>query len=586
MFGLMPKRYLRKLAFSLVGLAALTAFIGSVSSMVAGLLAEEETVQAIAQSTAEETASAVALWRTAQQQKATLVAAYVNAAVRCPQSESPGQSNLMETVAQALPAGTGILVRDEDDRVVHRRLSRGTQNSYRWDITCSLAPNQRGWHSLTLRIPTERLTEITSALVTSADAVDGRQIGILDLAVNPPVPVAGTYSTTERPTTGFSEQTGIDGTTHICYATSIVPDTVESAGTQAATSSDNWVLVLTLPKSEAYHDMIWIHSAAGIGVILGILAAIGLVPFLLRRLSKTCAEIETGVTAITSGDYSHRIACTGKDELEALCRSINSILKALDSSTGKINEDIEALTSSAMAILSASEQQQAAATQQSTSLQQTVSTVEELDLSARQAADNAQEVVSRTEEASQQILDLSEKAQRINKVSEFIDQISRQIRVLALNASIEASQVTESSSGFNVIASEIHRLAEDTRKSTTEIEDLVQDMQDATNSSVMTMEQMVESVKVIGMAMNQQSVATGQISEAMTDMNRSMSQSLESTESTVRQSDEINALARSLEEAMANLQAMKLDSETDQAQNEDTAVETGQTEQTLPGDLG
>ena len=565
MLSFMPKTFLQRLRVSLVGLIALAALVGAAGTLLAGLLSEGEAVRGSLRKTAESSASMIAVWRSEQHGKAVLVASYIGAAIGAGQGAPASRSGLLDNVAAALPEGTGALVRDADDRVVHRRLSRGAQGAYRWDITVPIASSGAGWRRLTLRIPTDGLTDVLTAAAGGSDA-PGVRVSLLDVSVSPPAFVAGDVPPQgPAPSPGVSERTDSDGVERLYCVAAVEPASAEPVEGAVTAAAENWVVEVSVPTSEAYRRELWLHVAGALGILASILIGLALLPLVIRRLGSACREISAGMEAVVSGDYTHRVQFGGKDELGRICTLTNTILETLDASTNEIESDVQALTTSSMAILAASEQQQAAATTQSTSLQETVSTVEELDLSARQAAENAQQVVLRTEEASQQILELSEKAQRINKVSEFIDQISRQIRVLALNASIEASQVSETTSGFSVIASEIHRLAEDTRKSTTEIEELVQDMQDSTNTSVMTMEQMVESVKVIGMAMNQQSVATGQISEAMTDMSRSMAQALESTQSTVQQSDEINALARSLEAATGRLRQMGASAEVSQA---------------------
>jgi len=284
-----------------------------------------------------------------------------------------------------------------------------------------------------------------------------------------------------------------------------------------------------------------------IAEVVALAAFYAVLPRLLRRLETTIRGVIATVGAVANGDLSQRVPQAGDDELSELARSINQLARSMGRSLKEIESAAQAVASSAHQILTATEEQQRVATQQSASLHETASTVEELDLSARQASENAQEVVGRTERASRQVLALSEKAQQVNKVSEVIDEVSRQIRILALNASIEGA---ENSGGFSVTASEIRRLADDTRKSTGEIDALVQDIQESTSSAVMIMEQTVESVKVIGLAMAQQSVATGQITEVMTEMNTGMRQTVESTNSTVQAGEELNRLAQSLQQTI------------------------------------
>ncbi len=277
-----------------------------------------------------------------------------------------------------------------------------------------------------------------------------------------------------------------------------------------------------------------------------------------KKLTIAMSATAETVQEIAAGDLKRRVVEQGFESQRALAVAINSLAGTLDESLDEIDNTAQAVSTAGQQILTAAEEQQHAATQQSASLHQTASTVEELDSSARQASDNAQEVVARTEKASEEILQLSEKAQRVSKASEVIDEVSRQIRILALNASIEAARSDTGGGGFSVIATEIRRLADDTRKSTGEIDTLVQDMQEATSSSAMIMEQTVESVKVIGLAMSQQSVATGQITEAMGEMNAGMRQTVETTRSTVEAGEELNSLAELMQMTIAHLRRSQI----------------------------
>lgn len=327
---------------------------------------------------------------------------------------------------------------------------------------------------------------------------------------------------------------------------------------RAAVPGMTWHVVMTAPLATVYAGARPLYWLAALTILVALAIAFAFSSYLAGHLSVQFREIGQAISAIGRGEFGRRVPETGDDELRDLASVINGLAASLEQSLGQIETAAQAVAASSQQILSAAEQQQQATAQQSASLHQTASTVEELDLSARQAAANAKEVVARTEKASRQILALSEKALRVSKASDVIDEVSRQIRILALNASIEAARSETNGGGFSVIASEIRRLADDTRKSTGEIDVLVQDMQEATSSSVMMMEQTVESVKVIGLAMSQQSVATAQITEAMTEMNASMRQAVTTTESTVQSGEELNRLALSLQETIARIRHVAL----------------------------
>ena len=313
-----------------------------------------------------------------------------------------------------------------------------------------------------------------------------------------------------------------------------------------------WDVIVRVPRAGMFSLTPWMIGAGVLAVVFGVAIMLGTLPPLTRRLGETVQKLTVAIDAISHGDFSSRVDKSGNDDLADLVVDVNTLAESLEESVAQIEAAAEAVASAAQQILATSEEHEEATNIQSSALQETASTVEEMDVSASQASENAQEVVARTERAAQQIQTLSERAQRISKVSEVIDEVSQQIRILALSASIEAARARDAG-GFSVIADEIRRLADDTSRSTSDIDALVQDVQAATAASVRTMEHTVEAVKAIGLAMSQQSVATGQITEAMSDMNAGMSEAVLFTRASVDAGEELNMMAGRLQETIGKL---------------------------------
>lgn len=83
-------------------------------------------------------------------------------------------------------------------------------------------------------------------------------------------------------------------------------------------------------------------------------------------------------------------------------------------------------------------------------------------------------------------------AERISRVLELIQEIAEQTHVLSLNAAIEAARAGEHGRGFQVIASEVRALANQTRDSIQEIMHVIQDVQEAAR----TMNQVTQTVSL------------------------------------------------------------------------------------------
>lgn len=94
------------------------------------------------------------------------------------------------------------------------------------------------------------------------------------------------------------------------------------------------------------------------------------------------------------------------------------------------------------------------------------------------------------------ILELSEHTQQIGDTIGIIEDIAEQTNMLALNAAVEAARAGENGKGFSVVASEIRKLADESKQATTKITSLIKDIQQATNSTVMATEEGSKEIEI------------------------------------------------------------------------------------------
>ncbi len=181
--------------------------------------------------------------------------------------------------------------------------------------------------------------------------------------------------------------------------------------------------------------------------------------------------------------------------------------------TSTLNQFTNNIAQSSDEIASKVERQESVANEQSSTVSQTTTTVDLLGEASRRSAQQAEEsaqsastalslaetgaqtveqtregmesLKERVREIAEQIINLSEQTEQIAGVSELVGDLANQTNMLALNAAVEAARAGEYGKGFGVVAGEIRKLADQSRKSADKINNLVTDVQAAMNSAVM-----------------------------------------------------------------------------------------------------
>jgi methyl-accepting chemotaxis protein len=260
---------------------------------------------------------------------------------------------------------------------------------------------------------------------------------------------------------------------------------------------------------------------------------------------------------------------------------VSSIATFIASRTTKsVNRIVRTIASSSSQIAVSVEQQERIASQQVDAVDRTATTMEELGESSRDCASQAAAAASGAKKAlvltaagsqavestlqgmanlkqkvgaiQQQIMQLSEQTDRIGNISIVVSDLANQTNMLALNAAVEAVRAGEHGKGFGVVASEIRKLADRSKKSVAQINLLVTDIQRAINSTVMVTDEgtktvesgvniaketaeafagvsnainnVVLSSQQISLNAKQQAIAIEQVVEAMTSLNQAAAQ--------------------------------------------------------------
>lgn len=268
-----------------------------------------------------------------------------------------------------------------------------------------------------------------------------------------------------------------------------------------------------------------------------------------------------------------------------------------------INQVVTELAASSNEIAVIVEQQERTATQQATSVNQTTTTLDELNMSSRRSADQAETaaagaqqvigligdgnqsvdqtltnmklLVNKVQLVAEQISHLGEQTTHIGNISGLVSDLANQTNMLALNAAVEAVRAGENGKGFAVVATEIRKLADQSRSSAEKISVLVDDIQKMLNSTVAAAHEstrtaqegvqvtqqtasvfsgvskavnnIVMNVEQISFNTEQQAQAIAQVVDAMNSLNLAATETVSSIGQTRLSTQQLNHSARSLQ---------------------------------------
>ncbi|GGW59190.1 methyl-accepting chemotaxis protein [Alishewanella tabrizica] len=183
-------------------------------------------------------------------------------------------------------------------------------------------------------------------------------------------------------------------------------------------------------------------------------------------------------------------------------------------------------------------------------IHQAASATQQADTNLQSGVKKIQQLASAVSHAASELEALRGNADKIQHITEVINNVADQTNLLALNAAIEAARAGEQGRGFAVVAEEVRALAGKTAGATKDIAGMLGDIRKQSEHTAVLMQQLEQASQLVQQELQQVAAGVNHISQEINQSTGALSQIEQLSEGLEHTSAQITSSIQSITQAL------------------------------------
>ncbi len=302
-------------------------------------------------------------------------------------------------------------------------------------------------------------------------------------------------------------------------------------------------------------------------IIIVLIVFIGIAFSILisQSIRKPIIESVKFAQQMSNGNLGLAFEIDRKDEMGELMNALGVLAKTNNQIISKIKESAKEISDASIDLNNKAQEMANGATEQASSVEEIAASMVQMSANIEQNSKNATETEKIAKSSANDIVDGTNSAMNAiaimqdiaSKVS-IINDIAFQTNLLALNAAVEAARAGNAGRGFSIVATEVRKLAERSKKAAIDIEKVSKStIQKSTNAANKLeklspeIEKTAVLVSEIATSSLEQINGVSQVNNAMEELNKVVQQNVNNSEQVANYSEELQGLAEQLNEIIS-----------------------------------